>query len=303
MAELFRKTALDTMSTPEQLDKQVKIMRPSVWIIYIALVAALITFVVWSFTYKIANGVNMSGVVFTNNNIVSSTAVRSCIVTDVLVNDGDYVEIGDIIAVVSNNELLDKINDCRFQLTSMEADSEEYNNLQKRIDELIDNYVATTVIKSSSAGYIQSVKPCGSLLNAGDTITSVMSSGGYNEVVAYVPMQTANSLSLGMAAQVSPTYAAREEYGYMTGVITAISNTPVSEENIISKMGTLSFVEGILPEGSFVEIRIRLDLDDNSANSYKWSNTKGEQLPVELGTQCSIIVVTSEYFPIELLVS
>ena len=122
-------------------------------------------------------------------------------------------------------------------------------------------------------------------------------------VVAYVPMQTVNSLSLGMTAQFSPSYAAREEYGYMTGVITAISNMLVSKENIILKMGTLSFVENILPEGSFVELRIRLDLDDNSANSYKWSNSKGEYLPVELGTQCSIIVVTNEYFPIKLLVS
>ncbi len=291
------------MATPEQLDKQVKIMRPSVWIIYMALVTALITFIVWSVTYKITNGVNIKGVVFTNNNILSSTADRSCVVTDVLVSSGDYVNIGDIIAVVSNNELLDKIDAYRYELAALENGSDEYINLENRIEELVDTYVATTVIKSSSSGYIQSVKPCGSAIEAGDTISSVMSDSGYNEVVAYVPMQTANSLSLGMTAQVSPSYAAREEYGYMTGIITSISETPVSEESIISKMGTLSYVENILPEGSFVEIRIRLDLDENSGNSYKWSNSKGENLPVELGTQCSIIVVTSEYLPVELLVS
>lgn len=303
MAELFRKTALDTMATPEQLDKQVKIMRPSTWIIYTAMAAALITAVIWSFTYRITNGVNINGVIFTNHNIISSTADRSCIVTDVLVSDGDYVDIGDIIAVVSNNELLDKIDAYRCELALLESGSEEYINLEKGIDELVDTYIATTVIKSSSSGYIQSVKPCGSAVEAGDTISSIMPDSGYNEVVAYVPMQTANALSLGMTAQVSPSYAAREEYGYMTGIITSISDTPVSEENIISKMGTISFVENILPEGSFVEIRIRLDLDDDSANSYKWSNSKGEKLPVKLGTQCSIIVVTNEYYPIELLVS
>lgn len=67
-------------------------------------------------------------------------------------------------------------------------------------------------------------------------------------------------------------------------------------------MGTMSYIEGILPEGSCVEVRIRLDLDENSGNSYKWSNSKGEALSVELGTQCSIIVVTSEYLPIEMLI-
>lgn len=303
MAELFRKAALDTMSTPEQLDKQVKIMRPAMWIIYVAFVAALITFVIWSFTYKISNGVNMDGVVFTNNSIISSTADRDCMVTDVLVEDGDYVEIGDIIAVVSNDEMLAKIDDCRMEMASAEEGSSEYEALDKQLDTLIDNYVATTVIKSSSSGYVQSVKAIGSALSAGDKIATVMSDNGYNEVVAYVSMQTANSLSLGMTAQVSPSYAAREEYGYMTGIITSISDTPVSEETILAKMGTLSYVDGILPSGSYVEVRIRLDLDENSANSYKWSNSKGESLPVELGTQCSIIIITNEYYPIELLVS
>jgi hypothetical protein len=303
MAELFRKNALDTMSTPEQLDKQVKIMRPSVWIIFAAFVVALVTFIIWSFTYKVSDGVNMSGVVFTNNNIINSTAERDCIVTDVLVDNGDYVNIGDIIAVVSNDEVLAKIDDCRAEIAAVGEDSSEYVSLNEQLDTLIDSYVATTVVKSSSSGYVQSVKSTGSALAAGDSIATVMSDKGYNEVVAYVSMQTANTLSLGMTAQVSPSYAAREEYGYMTGIITSISDTPVSEETILAKMGTLSYVDGILPEGSMVEVRIRLDLDDNSANSYKWSNSKGESLPVELGTQCSIIIVTDEYYPVELLVS
>ena len=303
MAELFRKTALDSMSTPEQLNKQVKIMRPSVWVIFIALVTALFTFIIWSFTYHITNGVNLSGVVFTNNNIISNTAERNCIVTDVLVNEGDYVEIGDIIAVVSNTELLEKIEDSRYELSLLDEKSKEYALLFGQIEKLTDTYVASTVIKSSASGYVQSVKSTGTALESGDTISAIMTDSGYNEVTAYVPMQTARSLELGMIAQVSPSYAAREEYGYMTGVITSISDTPVSEESILARMGTLSYVEGILPEGSYVEVRIRLDLDENSANSYKWSNSKGETLSVELGTQCSIIVVISEYLPIQMLIN
>lgn len=303
MADIFRKTALDTMATPEQLDKQVKIMRPSVWIIYTALVAAVLTFSVWSFTYKITNGIKMSGVVFTNNNIVSSTADRDCMVTDVLVSDGDYVEIGDIIAVVSNDSLLEKIEESRYRLLLTDENAIEYALLSEQIENLVDTYVASTVIKSGTSGYIQSVKPCGSALSAGDTVSAIMTDSGYNEVAAYVSMQSSNSLSLGMTAQVSPVYAAREEYGYMTGVITSISDTPVSEESIIAKMGTMSYVDGILPEESCVEVRIRLDLDENSSNSYKWSNRKGENLPVALGTQCSIVIITNEYLPIEMLIS
>lgn len=303
MAELFRKSSLDTLSTPEQLDRQVKIMRPSAWIIFAAFAVAFVTFVIWGFTYKITNGINMYGVVFTNNNIISCFTERDCLVTDVLVNNGDYVQIGDIIAVVSNDELLSEINDCRYKAESLDKKSAEYITESKRLDGLIESYIASTVIKSNTDGYIQTVKSIGSSLSAGDTIAAIMADSGYNEVVAYVPLQDSNDIELGMTAQVSPVYAPREEYGYMTGVVTAVSDTPVSEESIIARMGTLSYVENIIPDGVCVEVRIRLDFDENSENKYKWSNKKGEGLSVVLGTQCSIIVSADEYLPVEMLLN
>lgn len=303
MAELFRKTALDTMSTPEQLDKQVKIMRPSAWIVFVAFIVAFITFIIWGVTYKISDGINMNGVVFTNNNIITNVAVRDCLVTDVLVSDGDYVQIGDIIAVVSNNELLDEIENCRHQISLLNKNSEKYKSTTEFLDAMIESYVASTIIKSNTDGYIQTIKSTGSALVAGDTIATVMSDSGYNEIVAYVPLQTANKLNLGMSAQISPSYAPREEYGYMTGVVTAVSDTPVSKESILAKMGTLSYVESILPEDTCVEVRIRLDFNDNTSNGYNWSNKKGEDLYVGLGTQCSIIIIADEYLPVEMLVS
>ena len=301
MAQLFRKQALDTMSTPEQLDKHVIIMRPSVWVLYTALVAGFVTFIIWSFTYKITNGVTMNGVVFTNNNVVTTSANRDCLITDVLVKEGDAVEIGYIIAVVSNTQQLEQINRTKAELKTTDPKSTDYKVLSEKLEELTGMYIASTVIKAEAEGYVQTVKSMGTSLAPGDVISTIMVTSGYNEVVAYVPMQMADNLSLGMAAQVSPGYAPREEYGYMTGAITSISTFAVSEDDIITKMGDLSYVEGILPEGSYAEVCIRLDINDKSRNNYNWSNPKGEKLAVELGTQCSIIVVTSEYLPFELL--
>lgn len=301
MADLYRKSALDTITTPEQLNKQVKIMRPAVWLIYVALVAAFITFAVWSLTYMMSDGINMSGVVFTNSNIVNHTVDRTCMVTDVLVSEGEYVDIGDIIAVLSYEEQLEEIDLAKKELSGIEAGTAEYEEKQENIDKLTAEYIAKTIVKSSNSGYIQSVKSTGMALDAGDSVAMVISDQGYEEVIAYVPLQLVNNLGLGMTAQISPSYADREEYGYMTGVITSISDTPASEESITNKMGTFSYVADILPDESCVEVRIRLDLDEESENKYKWSNNKGEGLRVELGTQCEIIVVTDEYHPIELL--
>ena len=62
-----------------------------------------------------------------------------------------------------------------------------------------------------------------------------------------------------------------------------------------------SYIEDIFPGNSAVEVRIKLDIDSDSDNGYKWSNPKGEKLSVGYGTQCRIIVVTDEYHPLELL--
>lgn len=301
MADLYRKSAFDTITRPEQLNKQVKIIRPTIWLIYVALVAAFVTFAVWSVTYTMSDGINISGVIFTHGSVIKHTADRACMVTDVLVVEGDYVNVGDIIAVLSYEEQLEQIENAREELSQMEKGSAEYDEKQENIDKLISEYIAKTMVKSNNSGYIQSVKSAGMALNAGDSVAMVISDQGYEEVIAYVPLQIVNHLRTGMTAQISPTYADREEYGYMTGVITNISDTPVSEEGIINMMGTLSYVADILPQESCVEVRIRLNLDDDSKNKYKWSNDKGEIIRVGLGTQCEIIVVTDEYHPIRLL--
>ena len=302
MPNLFRKNALDTLATPEQLDKHTEIISVSIWVVFLILIVGTVTFVLWSFTYHITNGINIDGIVFSNNNIVQKKAVRNCIVTDVFVSQGEYVEAGDIVAVISYDEILDEINLAKSELLKLENNS-EYSIVKNSINELIDKYIAMTVIKSSCSGYVQSVISDGTALVTGDLIFSVMPDSGYDEVISYVPMQTAKGLSLGMQAQISPVYAPREEYGYMTGTITSVGDIPVSEESILAKMGTLSYTKDILPETSFVEIRIRLDLNPEAENNYQWSNKKGEKLSVGFGTQCSVIAVTDEYRPIELLLN
>ena len=302
MADLFRKTALDTVATPEQLDKQVKIVRPATWVICLIFVIGMITFMLWSVTYHITDGVNMQGVVFTNNNIIQTKASRECMVTDVLVNAGEYVEAGDIIAVLSYDEMLAQIAGKREELANQQEGSQDYERIETQIQKLTEEYTARTIIKSTHSGYVRDVVNNGCALAEGEEIMSLMPDNGYNEVVAYVSKQTAQQLELGMTAQISPVYAPREEYGYMTGAITSIGEIPVTEDNIISKMGSLSYVENILLDSaSFVEVRMKLEIDGDSDNHYHWSNKKGEAVSVEMGTQCSIIVVTKEYLPIELL--
>lgn len=297
----FRKNAVNEVETPEQLNQHIKIIKPAMWLVWLALIIALGTVVLWSVTYNISDGMDVGGVLFTNKDIINVTSERTDQVTDVLVSEGEHINNGDIIAIMSNDDILTEITEKEDELLTLSPESAEYKEMQSEIDELQAKYRASSVIKSDYSGYIQSVKGIGSFVNTGDVIASIMSDAGYDELIAYVPFEYAKVLNLGMETQVSPYFADREEYGYMSGVITKISSVPATDDSIIKSLGTLSYVDGIIDDEVCVEVRIKLDLDMSSQNQYKWSNKKGESLSIGYGTQCNVKIVTDKYHPYELL--
>jgi multidrug resistance efflux pump len=294
---------MDSMASPEQLDQQVKIMRTPFYVMFLALLLGFLTLLIWSLTYNFTEGVSVGGVIFTSLDIVNITAEREAIVEDVLVEENEYIEAGDIVAVLADEDLLEELTQLQEEISEMDADSSDRKLLETKLKKKQKEYIASTMVKSDTAGYVQSVKGIGSKVEAGESILSLMPDGGYNELTAYVPLETSKSLSLGMTAQISPSYAPREEYGYMNGVITKISSVPATNDSIVKHLGSLDYVNDILPDSAVVEVRIKLDLDTDSENQYKWSNTKGESLSVGLGTQCSAQIITKEFHPITLLFS
>lgn len=301
---IFSKTALDSIATPEQLDQQVKIMKPVTWLILCAVSLGFVTLAVWSIKGNITSGTSLKGIIYPNSDVLLVSANTSGIIKDLLVDDGEYVEVGDIIATVQNQNELDKIKDMNIKLSMYEMTSPEYKEYEIAVQDAKQKYIADSVIESSYSGYIQTVKKGNTIINEGDSIATIIpndKASTYNEVIVYVSKQIAISLSCGLEAEISPEYAPREKYGYMKGIVTSISTVPVTEDSIIKHMGTLSYVSNIMPEANSVEVRIKLNLSEDSSDSYQWSNPKGEKLSIEIGTVCDIFIVTKEQKPINLL--
>lgn len=63
---IFRKSSLERISSPEQLNEYVKITNPSVWYVILGLFSLLIAAGIWAFTGTIPQTVQMTGVAFTN---------------------------------------------------------------------------------------------------------------------------------------------------------------------------------------------------------------------------------------------
>ena len=48
MSDLFRKKSIDRVSSPEQLNDYIRVTRPSVWLVLIAIILLLIGMLIWS---------------------------------------------------------------------------------------------------------------------------------------------------------------------------------------------------------------------------------------------------------------
>lgn len=124
-------------------------------------------------------------------------------------------------------------------------------------------------------------------------------SGGLS-VYCYLPISTAKRLSENMSVQISPDYAPREEYGYILAKIQSIGSEPVSEQALVKQYENLQYLQGIIPQGIFVEVVVSLEKD---GGNLKWSNKKGTVVQLEKGAYCTGLIVIKERKPYELVFS
>ncbi len=299
--QIFRKQALDTISNPEQLDQHVKITRPSVWIIVIGILAILVGVFVWSVTGTITTSEKIAGILFPANSVKIATSNSGGTVVDVLVEENQEVEKGDVLAVIPDLKTLEQIKTINEKYkNSSGSEKEQYKIL---LNSLKREYVANSFVTASKAGTINKIAVLNSSVEPGEQVAVNVAkdeSSSSKEILAYVPYSQAMNFKVGMEAQVTPVKLKREEYGYMKGVITKIGTTPVTLESIVSSMGTPKYISALQLTGQELEVRIKINADDKSKNGLEWSNQKGANAEVNTGAMCVVQVIVDSKKPISM---
>lgn len=95
---LFRKTALDALSTPEQLNQPLQLLRPSQWLLLLSLGAFSVTILMWSVFGKLPVRISGKGVLIRPNSLTVVQSETNGQVIDVLTKVGDCLEEGEMMA-------------------------------------------------------------------------------------------------------------------------------------------------------------------------------------------------------------
>ena len=98
--ELFRKVALDKLSSPEQLDQTMRVAGPLYWTSLLAILVALTAAGVWSLTGSIPTKSIGEGTIIRPGGVYNISSSGTGLVKDFKVRVGDHVSVNQVVAEI-----------------------------------------------------------------------------------------------------------------------------------------------------------------------------------------------------------
>lgn len=139
--KMFRKAALEKLSTPEKLDQLIKIISLKSWLVLLAITLVLGTAIGWSVTGKVKTKLNAIGVLL-GGEVYDVVSTANGQLMELKVGVGDTIQEGDIIAVVEQPELFQQIGEAEaalmeknFELKQLLAFGSQDSRLQEEFIE------------------------------------------------------------------------------------------------------------------------------------------------------------------------
>jgi HlyD family secretion protein len=167
----FRQEALKQLTSPEQLDQLIQVVTPRSWLIAGTLYLILFLVLVWSIVGSIPTRIEGQGILLSGGgDIYNAVAPEgSGYISNLLVKQGDTVQKGQVIAILSRPDLLDQIKVMQNYLIDLQQkqikllsrSKTEIAERQKEIQtqkESLQRRVVTTQEKYKHLGELLAIK-------------------------------------------------------------------------------------------------------------------------------------------------
>lgn len=185
-------------------------------------------------------------------------------------------------------------------------------NLEQQITEtkqqiylLNENYQTATQVVATATGRVMEIPVRrGDFVQAGSTIAVIESGSGENAIGALVYFSAADGKKIrpGMKIGLVPTTVKQEEYGYMQGLITDVSEFPVSDNYLVSSLQNMSLASTFHQISNPIEVKVSIIPDPSTYSGYKWSSSRGPDQKIGSGYLCAAKVTTDSRRPISLII-
>lgn len=261
---MYRAGALKHLSSPEQLDTEVRLVRPAGWIALGAVGLALITFIVWCFVGTVKTTFPAAGVLATQYGTVNSVTPDAGQLSEVFVAAGDEVSAGDRVATVETAE------------------------------------GSVTVEAAAGGTIVELLAHPSDAVEAGATIVSIQPDDEDLRVYAFIAVAANQPIKPGMPVQISVTTVPSEEYGLLLGTVTRVGTHPVTRAGVGALLNNDEITNIVVSGPPVIQIEVALTPADTPTR-YAWTSGDGPPEPLAAGTLVNSTVITAVQAPITLL--
>ncbi len=119
---LFRKAALDRLSSPEELDQLMRVTNPRAWLALMALGFLLVAGVLWSVFGVIPTKISGKGILIRTGGVFDVASLGGGRLIEIDVTSGDIVKKDQVIARIAQPDLLDQIAHAKDELNELMAE-------------------------------------------------------------------------------------------------------------------------------------------------------------------------------------
>ena len=253
---------MDTIQSPNQIGEHLRVTSVPTYLLTAAIIILFGAFFVWGFLGNVSDKAYYSGVVFPVQGTTDITLPNKGMVRTMLVHNGDIVQKGKTVALLS----------------------------------IGDSY---SFLTSTVNGLVISTKTDNEPFEAFDPIVSVIdddASDGqsqHTQLIAYADNEAQRDLRIGMETQVWPADEKRDEIGYVRGRITQVVRYPAAADEVRKTLKSNILAKQLLEQGDVVyEVRIDLLRLPEDSTRYDWSFGEPADVSMGIGTYCSVLTET-----------
>ena len=250
------------MNSPKEINDHLRVTAVPTYLLAAAIILMLGAFIVWGFLGTVSDKAYYSGVVFPVQGTTDITLPNKGMVRTMLVHNGDIVQKGQTVALLS----------------------------------IGDSY---SFLTSTVNGLVISTKTDNEPFEAFDPIVSVIdddASDGqsqHTQLIAYADNEAQRDLRIGMETQVWPADEKRDEIGYVRGRITQVVRYPAAADEVRKTLKSNILAKQLLEQGDVVyEVRIDLLRLPEDSTRYDWSFGEPADVSMGIGTYCSVLTET-----------
>ena len=168
-----------------------------------------------------------------------------------------------------------------------------------------DLSLQSTVTTAYSGRVLEVMVEQGGIVNPGAPLLTVSLAGkavADLEAVAYVPSIHGKKIRPGMDIQIAPSTVKPEEFGYLVGRVTYVSDFPATPQGMQRVLKNQTLVQTLSGSDAPYEVHADLLPDPASVSQYRWTSSQGPPTRIQSGTLATAAIVVNRRRPIYMVI-